>query len=437
MKAISAIITLDLSYISDFVSFHNNVIVVGGLANYDYFSMDQSILHSLEKFDEQAPKVAVWQIMDSITGGPEALIQLTLAFHSWMPTRTYVVHNGVESKNASSQWAEIGYPDIAEVQTMEKYQLDRKLKRGDVYIIPQVVKCPKELVDIGVEVYIWHLSGGCGFTGDTMQKMSSRTKENLAAGCKIISHSHFMANVGDGLNLSRSHVFLPYLSRKKTHYGSINNDKREDIILQNNDHAKPDLSGPLRDFCDKRDKKCEVVLVKGFSREQLVELYSKAKVIVATCLNGAERSALEAITHGVILLTAYCDHGTDFRDFPLPREHMVEMNLEGFDQILENMLSSFENEQRKLKLMRDVYRSYGAKSLAKDTKRFMLQYQESWKTEEIPLRKHQLALQQPDMFHPILFGQSDGWNGTTHNEGMAFCRNHGTGPHNSICSWYV
>ena len=317
--------------------------------------MDQSILNALELFDSGAPRVAIFQLMNKITGGPEALIQLALAFNAWMPTRTFVMHNDNESKNNAKQWFDKGYPEIAEVSAIN----ENELKKGDVYIIPEIKSCPKNLIEKGVKVYIWQLS-------------NVDASKNLAAGCKFISHTHFLAGA-NGLSLPRSHVALPYLTRKKAHFGPVNNEKREDLILANNDHNKKAHMHQLEKYCAHREKPCKVVLLKGFTSDQLVDLYQQAKVVVTSCLNGAERSVLEAVTYGAVLLTNYCDNGIDNRDFPIPREHMFQdvINKEEIGQVAERMLSNFENEQAKLENLRSLYKSYGPKHLIEDTKHFM------------------------------------------------------------------
>jgi len=175
------------------------------------------------------------------------------------------------------------------------------------------------------------------------------------------------------LSLPRSHIAIPYLTRTKAHFGPLNNEVREDLILANNDHNNHHHVEQLKVYCEKHEKPCKFVKVIGFSIDQLIELYQKAKVIVTSCLNGAERSVLKAITYGVILLTNYCDNGKDNQDFPLPREHLFEdsTSKEEISQVAERMLSDFENEQAKLENLHNLYKSYGPKSLMEDTKRFL------------------------------------------------------------------
>ena len=259
-------------------------------------------------------------------------------------------------KSMMKKWFDYGYPEIAGVQTIRNAN---ELEKGDVYIIPEIVRCPKILIEKGVKVFIWQLS-------------NVETEENLAAGCKYISHIHFLASA-NGLSIPRSHVALPYLTHRKVHFGPVYNHKREDLILVNNDHQKNTHLQQLQKLCEQREKPCKIVYLKAFTSDQLIDLYQKAKVITTSCLNGAERSVLEAVTHGTLLLTNYCENGADNRDFPIPHEYMFQdvTNKEEIGQVVERILSNFENEQAKLENLRSLYKSYGPKSLIEDTKRFM------------------------------------------------------------------
>ena len=322
--------------------------------------MDQSILNALELFDSNAPRVVIMQKAESDTGGPEALLQLALAFHSWMPTRTFMFHPSGKSGRSVPHWYQRGYPNLAEVQSIGSLE---EIRKGDIYIIPEIIPCPTHLVERGVNVHIFQLSKA----GTTTRHSPENFKQ---IGCKFISHTCFLSSI-DGLNPSRSHITIPYLRQAKTHYGPINNEKREDIILMNSVHrGSANYQQHLDNFCSAREKKCEVIAVRGFTTEQLIELYHKAKIIVADTLNGAERSVLEAVLTGAIALTNDQAHGSDSRDFPIPFEHKYSEH-NPIEDVVERMLSNFEEEQAKQENLRSLYKNYDGQSLAKDTKRFM------------------------------------------------------------------
>ena len=62
-------------------------------------------------------------------------------------------------------------------------------------------------------------------------------------------------------------------------------------------------------------------MVREFTTDHLKELYLKAKVIVADCLNGPECYVLEAALEGTLILTNNCAYEMDLSDFPIPYKH--------------------------------------------------------------------------------------------------------------------
>lgn len=143
-----------------------NITFVGN--DFPTFGPAASILDALEKFDELAPRVLVWLNLESHAGGTEALIQLAVAFHSWMPTRTYITSQ--QDQLGILHWKK-WYPSIANIPQAKI----EKMRCGDVVIYPEVAKCPVQDVQRGVKVYIYWLAGrpqkyvdesirhGCGY----------------------------------------------------------------------------------------------------------------------------------------------------------------------------------------------------------------------------------------------------------------------------------
>jgi len=325
-----------------------DVTFVGRLANYKYFNMDQTIKNALELFDKDSPKVVIQNVLHAFTGGPEALLQLTLAFHSWMPTRTFMYG---DQKGNSSDWVGRGYPEVAMLNTLPS--LD-ELKVGDIFIVPEIFRCNKDLVDRGVKMFIYQLG-------------KNNTGTNLKDGCDYISHNYWLSE-SFGLDLPRTQILTPYVTRGKTNFGPVSSDGREDIILVNHDSFNH--VADLEAFCANRENPCTVTQLRGFNQEQLNELYKKAKVMYAHCMRGSERGSLEAALAGMLILTADCDNAKDLRDFPLPRDHLIaERN--SLENIANRMLDHFEEEQKKLEGLRYHYKHLGHDYLVRETKAFM------------------------------------------------------------------
>ena len=82
------------------------------------------------------------------TGGPEALVQLALSLSSLCPNSTYLSLRPVNPRLAAE------YPAL---RTLPMVRNDR-LRRGDVYIIPETVSCDASLAGRGVRSFVFMLS---------------------------------------------------------------------------------------------------------------------------------------------------------------------------------------------------------------------------------------------------------------------------------------
>mmetsp|Transcript_19352 Transcript_19352/g.28983 ORF Transcript_19352/g.28983 Transcript_19352/m.28983 type:complete len:769 (+) Transcript_19352:151-2457(+) len=325
---------------------------VGRLANYKYFNMDQSIQNALELFDSHAPKVVVLQHLQNKTGGPEALLQLLLAFHAWMPSRTFYYQQSPGGEEMKSMWFD-DYPKLAELTPLEP---STDLKAGDIFIIPEINNCPTDLVEKGVQVFIYQLG-------------QNDAREKVRQGCRYISHNFYLSKQ-NGIDVPRSHVIIPYMNVRKTHFGPIDNSRRENIIILN--HIDNDGAGweqvnqDLMSYCI---GVCNVIRPKGMSALELNDLYSRSKVIIATCMRGSERMPIEAALAGLIIVTNDCDNSKDVRDFPLPREHIFNERNKLVD-IVQSILDNFEEEQAKLDNFRSMYKNFGHLTMIEETKEF-------------------------------------------------------------------
>jgi hypothetical protein len=335
-----------------------NVTFVGRLANYKYFNMDQSILNALELFDAHAPRVAVYQMCKVDSGGPEALVQLATAFHSWMPYRTFVIHHNKISKYHGKDWTERGYKSFGNIDMLQMADLGK----GDVLIVPEIVQCPTNLIEKGVKVFIWQLQ---------VPRGDGRIKSNVATGCHYLSHNFYSMSIVMDVRVPRSHILIPYIRREKAYFGPIKNDQREDIILFNHIHPGQNNATytKVHTYC-KTESKCQVILLENFSVQEINDLYQRAKIIIGECLLGSERSIIEAVLAGVIFVTGECGNGIDFRDFPIPHEHKLSNHVSSID-LIRRIMGNFQEEQKKLVAFRSLYKRYSHETLVEDTKRFL------------------------------------------------------------------
>lgn len=335
-----------------------NVTFVGRLANYKYFNMDQSILNALELFDSHAPRVAVYQMCKVDSGGPEALVQLATAFYSWMPYRTFVVHHNKSSKYHGQEWVGRGYKQFNDIQMLQFTDL----RKGDILIAPEIIKCPTDLIEKGVKVFIWQLQ---------VPRGDERIKSNIAKGCQYLSHNFYSMSNIEAVHVPRSHILIPYMRPEKANFGPIDNSKREEIILFNHIHPGQQNATYTKvlQYCNTKSN-CQVIMLENFTVHEINDLYKKAKIIVAECLLGSERSIIEAVLGGVIFVTGNCGNGVDLRDFPIPQEHKLSDHL-SVTELMGKIMENFEEEQQKLDGFRRLYKHYSHQTLVDDTKRFL------------------------------------------------------------------
>ena len=340
----------------EMASKESNVTFVGRLANYKYFNMDQSIKNALEIFDMNAPRVAVHLFFAKATGGVEALVQLATALHRWMPSRTVFSKSG----NISYEHYSSIYPTLLEIPEIE----EDSLRAGDIYIIPEIEKCPAHLVQKGVRVFIWLLAR---ITSDDWRASQSD-------GCEFVAHNFWLK---EEFGLDRSRLLLPYIGSWAVPHTPIENERREDLIIMNShDHADSPFAAVLTEHCDANN--CTIVKPSGLNQSQLLDLYARAKIIFASCMVGSERMPLEAALNGVVMMTDNCWTGSDTRDMPIPKRNVVTPETIG--EALHRILANFIEEQADYDGLRSVYKHLGPDSLEEDTKRFI--YELSRKARE-------------------------------------------------------
>lgn len=246
----------------------------------------------------QNTRVVVQQYMQTWTGGSEALVQLALAFSSWIPNHTFLhfARGYQDNRRVPCEF----YPSFCNLTILldDKTQQPSTdmLQAGDVYIIPEISRCPSDLVQRGVRVFVWQL-------GATNHRMVHR---NQQAGCHYASHNFWLSH-DLGVNVPPSHVLLPYLSPTKSYNQTIFNDnnnqlqRRQDLILTNahDDVKSPEMVALHKYASANNHTNLTVVQVLGFTTAQLLDLYERAKIVVAFCMRGSERTPLEAVQRGL------------------------------------------------------------------------------------------------------------------------------------------
>ena len=102
---------------------------------------------------------------------------------------------------------------------------------------------------------------------------------------------------------------------------------KEDIVLVDED------AGSFGNSCGKQwfqdmtktlgDHGFKTIRVHGFSRNQTLDLFKKAKFVLDNRMRGSERMGIEAALHGALLYTDDRENGQDAIDYPLPSDAIM------------------------------------------------------------------------------------------------------------------
>ena len=331
-----------------------------------------------EKYSQLSPRVFIdGSNMYNPTGGPEALIQLTLAFNSLLPNCTRIIPYRDDTSSlfdiVSIIKAKMGnrsrfkefiniqfqneYPEVANVPIGHVADMTR----GDILILPEIFSCPESLLAKGINVYIWVLRAD--------EDKLFRLKQS---GCLVVSHNHWISNILklDGI---ANDIFTPYISPSLIPRKRLDLSLKEDLLLIDNDTPEYIVS-LLDDICVSLG--CEAVVVDGYKRVDLLVLYKKAKIVVDWCMLGTERMPIEAVLNGAILITSECGCGQEVLDFPIPPENFVsQINVSTFKlrDVVTRAMTHYEDEYGKYKNIRQLYeKNISALSLRNEVKMWLI-----------------------------------------------------------------
>mmetsp|Transcript_475 Transcript_475/g.1111 ORF Transcript_475/g.1111 Transcript_475/m.1111 type:complete len:397 (+) Transcript_475:97-1287(+) len=286
------------------------------------------------------------------SGGPEALLQLSRAFHSFLPQSTFMIVYKDNSINwdvvkffkyimgDKSHLTESKHPQFkAEYHDTNSIPLARRsdLKAGDILIIPEIFLCPDDLLARGVEVYMWIL-------GANEKALASISRSC----CEILSHNYWLSQ-HLGVNISATSVLRPYITPSLVAHAQASVNTKEDVVLIDND-SPARIIHEVKSIC--HEISCTAILVKGFTRKELSVLYKRAKVVIDWCMRGNERMPIEAVLNGALLLSSDCESIQDKRDFPVPERNIMPASLTNSDAAAETGAGSTLHSSLKTALER-------------------------------------------------------------------------------------
>lgn len=418
----------------DMAQKEEGVTFVGRLANYKYFNMDQSIQNALELFDkdtgyEYKPESEPWVVKKhdytlpgpenrflsdrpkpsrrvlisgihfaKLTGGPEALLQLGLAFREFLPKdMLYWYFPGQKSGLHPSRFHGGFLKQYDGVPGQIPFIGSHwNLGEGDILILPEIERCPTFLVNRGVSVYRFLLrpDDDYDFGGEVAAE----------EGCRVIAHNFWLgSNIFHGRKqkpgtvdalsaavgavkgeLLPEFVLRPFISPSlKVPLDQIKKSggEREDLVLIDDD-TPANVRKAILGYC--KELGCKAIVVEGFARDELPKLFDRAKIVIDWCLIGSERMPIEASLHGALVVTSKCLCGQDYRDFPIPPRNVIDSKEGNGDQIridgtetgnalkavLERLLKNYDQEFEDYAQLRELYSNLDLKTLTWEVKSF-------------------------------------------------------------------
>jgi hypothetical protein len=316
------------------------------------------------------------------TGGPEAQIQLALAFHSFLPNHTFFAPIAIEKsdlnhfktvKRSNHLVQKSYYNDLEPFAT--RFQIDypkcmsipvlsrSDLTAGDVLILPECIPCPEDLIARGVEVYIWILASN----RDMMKKLT-------ASKCNALSHNYWLSH-SLGIDIPTTSVLRPYVTPNLIPQAPTSRLLKENLILIDDDTPSKVINS-IYQIC--RELKCTAIIIKGFTRAQLPPMYDRAKVVIDWCMRGSERMPIEAVLRGAILISSACECVQDKRDFPIPGRNIIPHTAVYFSALrstLQRVLQKYDEEYLAYADMRELYgRHISAQSLDLETHDWFMEH---------------------------------------------------------------
>lgn len=315
------------------------------ISSFDFFLCIVFFLNFVDTKELNSRVLITSNFNHVITGGPEAIVQLALAFSDWYPNGTFWYGTTTLSDVYAQE-----YPDA------KKIPYDTHLKKGDIFIIPEVENCNQILVNHGIRQFIWQLGSW----------NPNINKKNQDLGCGFISHNFWLASHLN-INVPRSNILRPYITPTLIPKKNPVNVFRENLVLIDSD-TPSNIIDLINLTCTKLSN-CSFIVVNGFSRAELLQLFYRAKIVIDWCMRGTERMPIEAILNGVVLLSSYCETAEDSRDIPISSNFIVS-NIT-LKTVMENVFKYFQLSQKKMHQIIMLYKNkINRVSLAEETKVF-------------------------------------------------------------------
>jgi len=301
------------------------------------------------------------------TGGPEALIQLALAFRELLPNATYFFFDPdvtVKAKFTIDPRFLTEYPNATAINTISSAEF----KRGDILILPELRGCNTTWVDSGVKVYMWVLR--------SLERRPSYHSEMVAAGCRTIAHNNYIRDESLQWRDHRPYLLRPYVTPSLLPKPKVTFQARTERIIWINAEVGGDLVKVLQDVCTSPtyNLTCKAQKIEGIPQYRLPVFYQRGTIVFEQSMKGSERSILEAVIHGNIFVTTNRLGGKNRMDLPMPERNMLASNATSSDfaPVFRRIFEHYEEEWRDYETFRRLYRDeLSHNSLVSEVKSFL------------------------------------------------------------------
>lgn len=299
------------------------------------------------------------------TGGPEAMVQLSMAL------ATAVCNPEKVSISTNSAQYHISFLQIYGNRLIYNGKDVNSLKPGDVYITTEGKGCG---VPPGVHIYIYILSNFIACVDSRNPKVH------------YLSHNYYLANhtftnknkeigvenTSKYIRLPRERIIRPYLSPpiiehamkvsglesdgSISYYKSNIKFKKMNLVL-----LDEDVRNEFRTIIESAVKQAggQILILEVLNNTQIIDAYEKAKVMIDWCMRGSERCPMEASLFGAIVITNKCSSGESFADFPIPDKYLMP----GYGESLSTAIIQTDQEKdhlqiRLMNLFTDIFDHY-------------------------------------------------------------------------------
>ena len=195
--------------------------------------------------------------------------------------------------------------------------MESPVRAGDVVVLADGIEEPTEVENWskrGVTVTTWNV-------GQTVDDMVHGALRRSIAGSIPLCLDQYLSQMYRCFPSAQLAVPMPDVIRTQAAHARLHAQKQNLVIIDNDnvnngvtlDAVKAGLASVPGLPSD-----VEVVVLHGFSRAEVIDLYSRAKLVIDLYVPGAERIILESVLFNCMVAVAVNGNAREPTDFPIP-----------------------------------------------------------------------------------------------------------------------